>query len=479
MDDLLKKRRQWKAAVTRHCNSMDRHLAERNEERVRTRLDQLKNSFTSFEEAHEAYHTLLENDDQVDISDTYFFDQEKLYTEAVRKAMEFLDSKEEPKEVKEPVNRANDSILNATGSSEIMMYMNMPRQEIEKYDGDPTKYHIFMSMFEENVKCVKDNKLKLNHLINSMTGRAHDAIKACALMSADMGYEEARKILLERYGNDYLVSERMINDIRNGKQVHTPEGIQTLADELSQCYLVLKQMGKAAEIESQRCISEIVDRLPKYIRDRWRRQAQDIKDERNRFPCFEEFMKFVSKEARYSNCPVYGEKSRSPSNQFSQASLPKTKTTSSFSTSTKDRKPRICPLCAEDHNLIFCKHFKELKYSQQVQLVHEKQLCEVCLRSNHKTSDCNSSYVCPKNGCGKRHSIFLHDDSAPQGTYEVQLVNANVCVDRDVHMPIVGIRVNNTHEVCALLDSASSTTFCSKSLIESLGVRGIIQFEYH
>ena len=472
LQQLQSTRSRWKASVTRHMNTLERHLAEQNKEAAHKKLDDLKKSFLSFEIAHESYNALLEHEPDVEASDKYFMDHENLYTNIVGRAMLFFEPKDDAKEeVMGPVSQAIDSSLSSTNSHELMMLMNMPRQELEKYDGDPTSYHVFISMFEENVKCLEDDKLKLTHLIQSTTGKAHAAINACALMSGDKGYEQARMVLLERFGNDYIVSERMITNIRSGKQLHSPEDIQQLADDLNQCYLVLKEMGKAQEVESQRCISEVVDRLPKYIRDRWRRQAQDIKDNKRRFPCFEEFMNFVAKEARYSNCPVYGEKARSNNNQSSQSSQPKPKTTSSFSTSAMTKKPKKCILCSQDHNLLYCKRFREMERSQRVQLVSEKGLCEVCLRGNHKTADCNKSYVCSKNGCGKRHSIFLHVDSV-QSPSSVQLVNASVSVDADVHMPVVGVRLNGTHEVCALLDTGSSNTFCSKSLVDSLGVVG-------
>jgi len=194
-------------------------------------------------------------------------------------------------------------------------------------------------MFKESVKGIHDNKAKLNRLIQLTTDKAYDAIKTCALMDGDSGYEQACTTLLQRFGSDHLVCERMIQNIRQGKQLRTPEDLQVLADELNQCFVILKQMDKVHEIESQRCIVEVADRLQNYLRNRWKREAMDIKRNTGRYPCFEQFVKFVCKEAQDATDPVYGNNhSKSAGSQPNHA---KSKNTSSFSSSVP---PVMCAI---------------------------------------------------------------------------------------------------------------------------------------
>ena len=67
-------RRQQKAAVTRIRNKLTRLIAEEDEPNVRQYNEKLKESFDKFEEAHERYHSLLENEDDIDERLCNFFE---------------------------------------------------------------------------------------------------------------------------------------------------------------------------------------------------------------------------------------------------------------------------------------------------------------------------------------------------------------------------------------------------------------------
>ena len=73
-------------------------------------------------------------------------------------------------------------------------------------------------------------------------GPALEAIRNCQLMGGADGYKEARSILEARFGNTYLVTERIVKDLKSGKSVRSHE-IQKLADDLTNASLVLNQIG--------------------------------------------------------------------------------------------------------------------------------------------------------------------------------------------------------------------------------------------
>ena len=251
-EQLSIERRQWKAAVSRHINTLRRHIAEEDAKAVEERLDKLKQSFGSLESAHEAYHALLETEEDVGASDNYFYEIENNYTAAFKDAKTFLKSvtRTEVKEDSVKVVKNESAPVNML-SPDFMNVMYAPKPEFEKFCGDPLKYHVFISVFEESVKGLSDNKAKLNRLIASTTLKARDAIESFALLAdGNQAYDEARKTLLERFGSDNLVCERLIRNIRNGKPVRTPFELQELSDELCRCQLILKQMNKLCELES-------------------------------------------------------------------------------------------------------------------------------------------------------------------------------------------------------------------------------------
>ena len=45
-------------------------------------------------------------------------------------------------------------------------------------------------------------------------------------------------------------------------------------------------------------------------------------------------------------------------------------------------------------------------------------------------------------------------------------------------MPIVKVLVNQSESVCALLDTASSNSFCTKRLVESLGIHCVKKTQF-
>ena len=57
--------------------------------------------------------------------------------------------------------------------------LSLPRVDIEIFDGDPMRYHSFMSLFDECVdKVTDDNQTKLTRLFQFTTGCAKDSIRS-------------------------------------------------------------------------------------------------------------------------------------------------------------------------------------------------------------------------------------------------------------------------------------------------------------
>jgi len=477
-------RRAWKTAITKHISGLTRHIAEEDSKAVEKRLPKLKEAFLKFEEAHDELSGHIESDDDMEKNDLYFVEVEGKYAAAIKESKAFLKSTSQNKtEAKPSLSAESKTGENVPFASKELAYLtNLSRLESEKFDGDPSRYHVFTSVFEESVKYIEDPKVKLVRLIQCTTGKANDSIKSCILMDGKMGYEIARKTLLERFGDDHLVCENMLQNIRRGKQVKTAEELRNLADELKHCFLTLKGMNRVHEIESQRCIVEVSERLQNHLRNRWKREAVDSVTTYKRYPCFEEFVEFVSKEARIANDPVYGNlhpKDSKDTTITPNSVKPKSFSTSFSSRASSDKKSFTkCILCSEEHRLLHCEAFRAKRPSERLDLVRRYKLCEICLLSNHCTSNCRRQYVCGVPNCGKRHSKYIHVDnsnmrnnSVPE-TSEVRMVNASVRIDGEVHMPTVAISVNQKQDVCAILDSASTNSFCTRNLADKLRLKG-------
>ncbi len=456
-----------KASVTKLISGLNRHILDDDKEKVKEQLGKLKVAFDAFDIICQRYEETLSDDSARDENDAYFSEAQDNYVTVVNKARDWLRSRHVP-----VGTTAAEQKSNSMCQSDMVGFLNLPKIELEPFDGNPLNYQSFMAVFDEvvhNVAC--DAKVKLTRLLQFTSNKAKEAIKSCILLKGDEGYLQAREILHDRFGNDHLVTERIVHDLRQGKQVKSPDDLRRLADELNNCQKTLSQMGHLSEVDNQPVILVIVGRLQTYLQIRWKRHAMEIKRAKQCYPGFEELVKFVGREADEATDPVYGKiggKSLDTT-KYKSSKSSTVKTSTSFTSNTSQRatkwKRPPCVLCAEDHNLLYCDVFKSKNPVDRLKLVTDKGLCETCLMSNHKTSECRKQYTCTVPGCGKRHSKFIHisqqgsdsSSSSNSVSYHVSKVaSADTTACSDVFLPIV----------------SASSSFCSSRLVHSLGIKG-------
>ena len=85
-------RRQKKAAVTRHLGTLERLVAEEDAVGVQSKLDQVHTSFLDLETSHEVYHNLLEDEAEIEQSDSWFNDVQSIYIVKIKAARSWLKS---------------------------------------------------------------------------------------------------------------------------------------------------------------------------------------------------------------------------------------------------------------------------------------------------------------------------------------------------------------------------------------------------
>ena len=506
--DLKAIRKQRKAAVTRELNNITRFIAEEDIDEVKSREQKLKDTFKRFELSHDAYHETLQDENEIDQSEQYYYDAQNVYIRAIKDMKTWLrendcdkfDRTISSENLNSPSQSESLNVSRNQTSIDIVTAINTPRFEIEKFSGDPMKYYGFISMFEECVESVvTDPRLRLTRLIDATLGDVKTAIEPCQSIKDGLrGYNQARQILVNRFGNDHLIFESVVSDLKKCKQVRAAEDLQRLADQLSNSYEIICQMGKLSEIDSQNFLLEIVKKLQPFMQNKWRKQAVALKRATGEYPNLQMLVDFVKENADEMNDPVYGKLKLSLKDDNSSGLAEKSKSadrsksqTTNFSSDVKvaqGHRVYSCILCKGEHRLFYCDAFKRMKPHERLKFVRDNRLCHNCLMPNHQAAACRRQTVCSVPGCGKKHTKFLH---IPSGSNSVQgstssespvtlssltapnVVNANSTVrDECIFMPVVSVVVNDSDEVCALLDTASSGTFCTRSLVNSLGIQG-------
>ena len=460
LKDARVSRRQWKSAITRHLGNLRKHIAEEDADSLQNRLGVIKNSYVQFEAAHDDYHQMLEDEDKIAESDTWYDEVEQSYIDGVTQARQWLksftaagtESKVVPEvTVVSPESDALSSLTNMvhvpSGASahmsqvlhppaaqnvpsmyltasntdhadlnngnlfndEIINLLTIPKVVIDKFDGNPLDFQAFFATFDELVhNRTDDDSTKLTRLLQYTSGPAKQCIKFCALVGGTEGYTQARAILKERFGNKHLVAQKIINGMKSGNSVSKSTDIRQLADELKTGYTALESLGMVPEVDTQQNIKHILNRFPKYVKNKWHTHSLKHKKQHDIYPPFSDFVTFINDKASDCCDPVYGD--------YSNENLTGPKATNFFSTSqtipshmshanregTNFRPTaKPCAVCRQTHDLFRCESFKGMPPRQRLDVVKRNRLCFNCLRADHFVGQCPKQTVCSVPDCGK------------------------------------------------------------------------------
>ena len=157
-----------------------------------------------------------------------------------------------------------------------------------------------------------------------------------------------------------------------------------------------------------------------------------------------------------------------------------------------------CPYCQKDHALKDCHILRWKPYQDRIKFFSTKRLCFGCLSDKHVARDCPVRKTCKITNCTRRHPTVLHTPSREKPTVDIgvgtdrtddiAVLNAMANTDEwpnevagevrsKTAMAIIPVKVrsratNKTVITYAFLDSGSSASFCTESLMKKLGVSG-------
>ncbi|XP_054772959.2 uncharacterized protein LOC129280991 [Lytechinus pictus] len=390
--------------------------------------------------------------------------------------------------------------------------ISLSNVEIMKFNGNPLHYHEFMACFDNLIgSSTLDRGTKLMKLYQCCEGDVKNIIQCCMVMDPVLGYQRARELLRERFGSRFKIGEAWIEQITNGSALHANDrtGLRKFADELQVCLETLKALNLTKEISSNRELVKLAERLPFHLKARWLKVVRDIR-QRGRSPDITDMVKFVSDAAEEVNDPVFGELTATSPRSASKPSFNKQHSKSSYSTAVTDNssfpKPKKCFKCYQDHTLFGCDSFKSLTPDERFKFAQENRLCFNCLQQGHTSRICKLNRTCSVPGCQRKHTKFLHlfrESLSPErGTPHQEIENQpqpnkhlissstqtpfdeiqtaqNSFIDKSVTgagrcvLPIVPVRVrahneSQSVETYALLDTGSTSTFCTAALSRQL-----------
>lgn len=267
-------------------------------------------------------------------------------------------------------------------------------------------------------------------------------------------------------------------------------------------------------IEQPDTIQKLIMKLPFNLRKMWRRSINHIMETERRSVTFSDLAEFVDNEARVIANPIFGKitedtkpknERQDTQNSCLQNRSGRSKTSlatqvgnvqslppdASLSGSTPPTEKVLCSFCNSGHTLEACEALKRLPYPDQIQFLKSKHLCFGCLSSNHAAKECPERKTCTVANCTRKHPTIFHTNTVgknrpsniPSASTSPQEKSACVCngivnLDRSrIGMAVVPVKVwlkaiGPPVITYAFLDSGSSSTFCTESLMRQLGVSG-------
>ena len=133
--------------------------------------------------------------------------------------------------------------------------LNLPRIEIDRFDGNPRHYTSFMASFRQCVESITfDNNTRLSLLLYHTKGEAPTAISSFINTLDGTGFDLDMKRLKSRFGSPHVICETVLSDLNDYPDAHTPPDIRQFTDQLSNVSVILKEHSMYAVMDTQNFI---------------------------------------------------------------------------------------------------------------------------------------------------------------------------------------------------------------------------------
>ena len=329
--------------------------------------------------------------------------------------------------------------------------IRLPAPEPIVFTGDPLKYPGWKTDFTSLTEQRKVPPTeRIHYLKKYLGGAAKEAVENYFLLASDNAYQEAKKLLDERFGAAYVVGNALRYKLESWPKIANRDAnaLQRFSDFVKQCETAMGTIGTLKCFDDDRENRNFLARLPDWLVTRWARIAfQWHKDHNGDFPPFKNFADIIAREAKIACNPIYSLQSLKPGQGQNDTHTPNRRTKpgskfdgrSFFATDVGEQKSESadckitvsqsstvspshgptqevsqCLLCKGQHNLDDCKNFLCKSLSDRKSYVRENNLCFACLRGGHVSKRCRKRKKCRI--CLKYHPTSLHSDINSQSS---------------------------------------------------------------
>ena len=290
-------------------------------------------------------------------------------------------------------------------------------------------------------------------------------------------YTEAVKCLTSRYDRPRLIHQTHVKMILEAPSLKEGTGreLRRLHDTVQQHLRALKAMDYEPSGPFITSILEL--KLDPNTMFEWQKHSQSS----TAVPHYQDLLEFINLRAQASETSVGDSTKKQTKHELPSARKPfaSSKPVALFAAST-DSTTSLCLACkTEKHPLYACTKFKSMPHDKKVATLKMNDLCMNCLGSGHFVRQCKSLHRCKK--CQKPHHTLFHVEG--QGETPPTPPPTNITEKPVVSNTAVGLKSDSLLMTChvlvsapdgssiearAILDSASSASFISERLAQSL-----------
>ena len=205
---------------------------------------------------------------------------------------------------------------------------SLPLPEPETFRGDLLHYPTWKKSFDTIIERRADSSTqRLYYLGKYTSGEAKESIRSLLSLDSADAFNEARKILSERYGNPFLAADVFRKKLTEWPKVPPNDGVnlRKFSDFLLHCQTAIKEIKYLKALKDPEENQKMVRKLPRNIGDRrsreldrWLNTTEDRQGSVSRprshnepvYPPFSAFCDFLKREATIACNPITSSRSK-------------------------------------------------------------------------------------------------------------------------------------------------------------------------
>ncbi|XP_043258036.1 uncharacterized protein LOC122400579 [Colletes gigas] len=329
------------------------------------------------------------------------------------------------------IDRLTANTKPAVSDAQCSIPIELPKQRIPKFGGDPREWEHFEDLFTSGVinNAGLADVQRLHYLNACLEGPAAAIISTIEVVGRN--FAEAWSRLKNEFGLPRIVTGKLLDKLLYMEPIDMSD-LASMQQVTVNCAQALAALNKKGTPEQQRdwlLAHWVKQHFTPKMELEWQRTL-DLSPE---YPTFEDVRKFVDKQSRALlsmseerrnaalGLPIKSARNRSAAWKTSSVSKNVRshnvvmETNSAVEPQERSYNDDIqatlvpeeaCGFCTGPHELLKCNNFLILSAKMRSKYVRNRRWCILCLGNNHTVTQCQSSEVCAK--CSGRHHSLLH-----------------------------------------------------------------------